>query len=131
MSKQWTEEEVLKILAIVKSADVDSLNRLIGNEESPSELGELVLDERPGPQEIVEQTDRIKILQKAISYLKPREQMIIQMRYGLKDGQFRTLDECGDYFGVTRERIRQVEAKAMKRLKWIIKCKFKLKEGDL
>lgn len=127
----WTEEDVLKLLAIMHTADVDSLNRLVGQDDSQIELGELLLDEGPGPQELAERTDRLNILRKAVKELKPREQIIIDMRYGLTDGKFRTLDECGQFFGVTRERIRQVEARAIKKLKWIIRCKYKLKETDL
>lgn len=132
MSKQWTEEEVLKVMDIMRTLDVQSLSTPIGKgDEKDFELGDIIVDNGPGPQELVEHADMIRILNKALTYLKPREQLIIQMRYGLKDGVFRTLDECGEHFGVTRERIRQVEMKAMKKLKWVIKCKFKLRRCDL
>ena len=133
MGKQWTEEEVVKLLNILNTINVDSLDRPVSNdcEDNPLILGDSVLDEGPGPQELAERSDRNRILNEAVSKLKPREAMIIQMRYGLKDGQFKTLDECGAYFGVTRERIRQVETKAMRKLKWIILHKYKLKPEDL
>lgn len=133
MGKQWTEEEVIKLLSILNTINVDSLDRPVSNdcEDNPLILGDSVLDEGPGPQELAERSDRNRILNEAVSKLKPKEAMIIQMRYGLKDGKFRTLDECGAYFGVTRERIRQVETKAMRKLKWIILHKYKLKPEDL
>ena len=133
MGKQWTEEVVIKLLSILNTINVDSLDRPVSNdcEDNPLILGDSVLDEGPGPQELAERSDRNRILNEAVSKLKPKEAMIIQMRYGLKDGKFRTLDECGAYFGVTRERIRQVETKAMRKLKWIILHKYKLKPEDL
>ncbi|RJQ37620.1 MAG: sigma-70 family RNA polymerase sigma factor, partial [Dehalococcoidia bacterium] len=52
-----------------------------------------------------------------LSTLNPREQRIIQLRFGLEDGQSRTLEEVGKVFNVTRERIRQIEAKAIRKLR--------------
>lgn len=127
----WTEEDVLKIMALMRTMETDSLNRMVGEEDSQTELGDILVDNGPTPDDIVIEHERTEILLKAVKQLKPREQMIIEMRYGLKDGKFRTLDECGAYFGVTRERIRQVEMRAIKKLKWIIRCKYKLKETDL
>lgn len=133
MSKQWTEEEVLKIMDLMRSLDVDSLNRLVGDgaENEQVELGHFIEDPNPGPQELAEMSDRNRILNEAVSKLNAREMQIITLRYGLKDGKFRTLDEVGAIYGVTRERVRQVETRAIKKLKWILKCKYKLKEGDI
>ena len=54
---------------------------------------------------------------RSLSGLTPRERMVLEMRFGLKDGMARTLEEVGQEFGVTRERIRQIEAKALRKLK--------------
>jgi RNA polymerase primary sigma factor len=131
--KPWTEDDVLKIMAIMRNLDAMSLNEPISNEteKTITELGDMIEDTGPGPQELLEQKDRVALLRQAVKYLKPREQMIITMRYGLLDGNFKTLDECGQYFGVSRERIRQVETKAIRKLKWVIKCKYKLKWEDV
>ena len=133
MAKRWTEQDVLKIMALMYTMEVDSLNRLIGNdiEDERNELGTFIEDPGPGPQEIVEASDRIRLLNKVVEELSPREQRIIKLRYGLEDGQFKTLDEIGNMYGVTRERVRQVEMKAIKKLKWIIQHKYKLKQEDL
>ncbi len=56
-------------------------------------------------------------IQRALEILNPREQKIIRMRFGLDDGTPRTLEEVGQEFGVTRERIRQIEAKALQKLR--------------
>lgn len=132
MNKQWTEQDVLKLMEIMRNLDVQSLNTPVQSEmdRTQSEIGDFIMDNGPGPQEIVEQKDKIALLNKAVALLPPREQLIIQLRYGLKDGKYRTLEECGAEFGVTRERIRQIETKALHKLKWIIKCKYKLKQED-
>lgn len=122
--KRWTEEDVLKLQALVRLIEVESLDRVIISEgEEVGELSNLVPDTSPGPQEIVEDKDRVKILLEYVDKLEPRENKVIRMRYGLDDGNFRTLDEVGQYFGVSRERIRQIEMKAIKKLKWLMTVK--------
>lgn len=64
----------------------------------------------------------------SIQYLTPREQQIIRLRFGLDDGKERTLAEIGDEFNITRERVRQIEVKIMRKLnspKWIEKMQIK------
>lgn len=56
-------------------------------------------------------------MQQALGILSDREREVLEMRYGLIDGQDRTLEEVGRYFGVTRERVRQIEAKALRKLR--------------
>lgn len=133
MAKTWTEQEVNKILELMRTLDVDSLNRQICNtaETDTCELGDMLEDPRPGPQEQAELTDRTNLLLKIVSELDPRERMIITLRYGLKDGKFRTLEELAAMYNVTRERIRQAEQLALKRLRWLVQCKYKLKMEDL
>lgn len=127
-----TEEQVIKLLEIMNTVNVSSLNSLVRKQDDDSlcEIGDLIPDDND-LQEQVEKEDRINILNKAVELLPPRQQQIINLRYGLKDGQYRTLDEVAALYGVTRERIRQIECKAIQKLKIIIRVKFKLKAGDL
>ena len=121
----WPESRVKQIRNVAK--DPVSLNAPIGDEEDTI-LGELIEDkEFESPQNIT----TFKILQKQIGSilgnLPQREQKVIRMRFGLDDGYSHTLEEVGYVFKVTRERIRQIEAKAIRRLKATSK-KRKLKD---
>ena len=121
----WPESRVKQVRNVAK--DPVSLNAPIGDEEDTI-LGELIEDkEFESPQNIT----TFKILQKQIGSilgnLPQREQEVIRMRFGLDDGYSHTLEEVGYVFKVTRERIRQIEAKAIRRLKATSK-KRKLKD---
>ena len=121
----WPESRVKQVRNVAK--DPVSLNAPIGDEEDTI-LGELIEDkEFESPQNIT----NFKILQKQIGSilgnLPQREQKVIRMRFGLDDGYSHTLEEVGYVFKVTRERIRQIEAKAIRRLKATSK-KRKLKD---
>jgi RNA polymerase primary sigma factor len=110
---------VEKIYHIQKiSQEVISLESPIGDDEEDSVLSEFIPDEKsPSPSKIASQTllrDRIKEI---LVDLTDREQKILGMRFGLDDGVTHTLEEVGKEFGVTRERIRQIEAKALTRIK--------------
>ncbi|HHH81477.1 MAG TPA: sigma-70 family RNA polymerase sigma factor, partial [Chloroflexi bacterium] len=88
------------------------------DEEEDSVLGDFIQDEEsPAPVEIVTQTLLKEQLEEALSTLPPREVRILQLRYGLLDGQSYTLEEVGRKMGVTRERVRQIEAQALTRLR--------------
>lgn len=137
MSKKWTEKDVSKVLELVNMLNVVSLNQQLptrnpnaGGDETP-ELGDIIPDTENDPQDIVEQHDKENILRKALLYLGPREQKIIELRYGLADGIARTLEEVAQMYGVTRERIRQVERRALQKLKIALRVKLKLKQGDI
>lgn len=81
---------------------------------------ELVVDEDSDPQEAstdMHQGDRARCLALALESLTDREARIIRLRYGLENGRGQPLDEVGRVIGVTRERIRQIEAKALRKLK--------------
>ena len=111
----WPESRVKSVRNVAK--DPVSLNAPIGDEEDTI-LGELIEDkEFESPQNIT----TFKILQKQIASilnnLPEREQKVIRMRFGLDDGYSHTLEEVGYVFKVTRERIRQIEAKAIRRLR--------------
>lgn len=107
--------KVRRILRI--SQDPMSLDMPVGQEDS-SLLGDFIEDDKvPGP---VEKADRQLLkeqVQEVLSVLNDREREVLEMRFGLKDGQDHTLEEVGRYFGVTRERIRQIEAKALRKLR--------------
>lgn len=110
---------VEKIRHIQKiSQEVVSLEAPVGEEDEDSTLSEFVQDERNlTPSQIASQgilKDRIKEI---LVDLTPREQKILRMRFGLDDGISHTLEEVGKEFGVTRERIRQIEAKALQHIK--------------
>jgi len=88
------------------------------DEDEESELGDFVEDTRsPAPSTITEQEMLKEHLSKALARLPEREAHILQLRYGLLDGEMHTLEEVGKEIGVTRERVRQLEAQALNRLR--------------
>jgi len=88
------------------------------DEEEDSVLGDFIQDEEsPAPTEAVTQNLLREHLQEVLNTLPPREVRILQLRYGLMDGQSYTLEEVGRKMGVTRERVRQIEAQALSRLR--------------
>jgi RNA polymerase primary sigma factor len=94
-----------------------SLQKPIG-EEKDSELGSFIKDEETvPPSEAAEQTLLRATLEKLLATLRPREERILRMRFGLQDGCRYTLEEVGERFGLTRERIRQIEKQALRRLR--------------
>ncbi len=118
----------LKVRRILKVAQEPmSLETPIGTEENSS-LGDFIEDESvPGP---VDQASRQLLkeqMQDVLDGLSPREREVLELRFGLRDGQTRTLEEVGQAFGVTRERIRQIEAKALRKLRHPIRSR-KLKD---
>ena len=111
---QWTAREVKDILRIAQLPI--SLEKPIGEEED-SELGDFVEDETAeSPFETASENLRRENVRKALDALPEREREVIEMRYGLKGHQARTLEEVGRAFGVTRERIRQIENNTLKKL---------------
>jgi len=107
-----------KIVEIKKIAqDPVSLESPVG-EEDDSKMADFIEDESAkSPLEYATQTMLKEQLLAVIDTLTPREQEVIRQRYGLKDGRAKTLEEVGREFKVTRERIRQIEAKALRKLK--------------
>jgi RNA polymerase primary sigma factor len=111
---------VEKIRHIMKiSQDVVSLEAPVGSDdEEGSLLADFIADEETVTPETVAGRRILRDhLQEIISELSPREQKILEMRFGLKDGVTHTLEEVGRVFGVTRERIRQIEAKALEKIR--------------
>jgi RNA polymerase primary sigma factor len=104
-----------------------SLEKPVGDDEE-SEFGHFLTDENVLlPEEAAEQALRKDALRKILDSLSPREQRILEMRYGLDGEQPRTLDEVGRAFNVTRERIRQIENQCLKKLRALADCQ-KLRE---
>ena len=111
---QWTAREVKDILRIAQLPV--SLEKPIGEEED-SELGDFVEDDTAeSPFELASENLRRENVRRALDALPPREREVIEMRYGLAGGKARTLEEVGRAFGVTRERIRQIENNTLKKL---------------
>ncbi len=109
------EEKIRQILDAARLPV--SLEAPIG-QDSDAFLGDFIEDEaQPSPFEVASQQLLRQQLEEALSRLTERERRIIVLRYGLEDGQFRTLEEVGREFGITRERIRQIEAKALRKLR--------------
>ena len=112
------EISVERVMEIQKIAqDPVSLETPIGEEED-SHLGDFIQDEdSPAPQDSAAHTLLREQLEEVMETLTPREAMVLKLRFGLEDGKARTLEEVGRQFDVTRERIRQIEAKALRKLR--------------
>lgn len=112
------EIPVEKVMEIQKIAqDPVSLETPIG-EEDDSHLGDFIQDEdSPAPHDAASYTLLREQLEEVMNTLTPREAKVLKLRFGLEDGKARTLEEVGKEFDVTRERIRQIEAKALRKLR--------------
>ncbi len=110
-----SEEKVREILKIAQ--EPVSLETPIGEEED-SHLGDFIPDDdAPAPAEAAAFTLLKEQLMDVLDTLTPREEKVLKLRFGLEDGRARTLEEVGKEFQVTRERIRQIEAKALRKLR--------------
>ena len=126
LGREPTEEELAKkmntsvdkVREIYKiSQDPVSLETPIG-EEDDSHLGDFIKDERNlSPEEFATNEMLKDEISQVLETLTEREEKVIRLRFGLEDGKPRTLEEVGQMFGVTRERIRQIEAKALRKLR--------------
>ena len=126
LNREPTEEEIAermkipveKVREIMKiSQDPVSLDTPIGEEED-SHLGDFIPDERSmSPEEYATNEILKDEISTVLMTLTDREEQVLKLRFGLIDGTCRTLEEVGQIFGVTRERIRQIEAKALRKLR--------------
>ncbi len=108
-------EKVREIMKIAQ--DPVSLETPIGEEED-SHLGDFIPDEdTPAPSDAAATTILREVIERELHTLTPREEHVIKLRFGLYDGRTRTLEEVGKEFDITRERIRQIEAKALRKLR--------------
>jgi RNA polymerase primary sigma factor len=118
---ETTEEKIREILKIAQ--DPVSLETPVGEEED-SHLGDFVEDnETPTPSETASYSLLREQLQAVLMTLSPREAEVIRLRYGLYNGRALTLEEVGQRFNITRERIRQIEAKALRKLRYPLRSK--------
>lgn len=126
LGREPTQEEIAaemeisveKVMGIQKIAqDPVSLETPIG-EEDDSHLGDFIQDDdSPAPHDSAAYTLLKEQLEEVMNTLTPREAKVLKLRFGLEDGKARTLEEVGREFEVTRERIRQIEAKALRKLR--------------
>ncbi len=125
MGRKPTEEEIAtrmemtieKLRFIAKSAQLPiSLETPIGKEED-SRLGDFIESDGEMPEDQVAKNLLREDLEGVLATLSPREKDVLRLRYGLDDGRMKTLEEIGQIFNVTRERIRQIEAKALRKLR--------------
>ncbi len=125
-NREPTHEEIAEMIGITPekvrevirfSQDTLSLETPIGEEED-SHLGDFLPDDNaPAPEESASNTLLKEQLNEVLDTLTEREAMVLKLRFGLEDNKARTLEEVGERFDVTRERIRQIEAKALRKLR--------------
>jgi RNA polymerase primary sigma factor len=115
--KVLTGKDIERILMIAQ--DVMSLNMPVSNDpDSEAELNDYIEDTSPTPYELVVAADRKEFLLKQMrKCLSPRECTIITLRFGLESGNSMTLEEIGKELKITRERVRQLEEKALRKLR--------------
>jgi RNA polymerase primary sigma factor len=112
---ELSASKVRKVLRIAQ--EPISLETPVGEEEE-SHLGDFIVDRQGlSPSESVINLNLREQTAEVLKTLSPREEKIVKMRFGLQDGSEHTLEEVGQHFAVTRERIRQIEAKALRKLR--------------
>jgi RNA polymerase primary sigma factor len=95
-----------------------SLDKPVGDDEDAGELGDFIVDETaPSPTQVTEKRLLRESLERMLASLAPREARVLRLRFGLNGDRAHTLKEVGDRIGVTRERVRQIEGKALRKLR--------------
>lgn len=129
--KQYTKEELMKLLKLTEdgtmlleayssSRKMTSLDKPVlseGDSKDYTLLGDFVPDDTPSPEDVALEEDKKECINDALSILTEREKEVISMRFGLTGDAPKTLEAIGNTFGVTRERIRQIENSALRKLK--------------
>jgi RNA polymerase primary sigma factor len=117
LDRKW-KRAAAKVRGIMRIAQEPmSLETPIGSEDS-SQLGDFIEDDSmPEPVDAAAKELLKEQVENALAVLSERERQVLEMRFGLLDGKDYTLEEVGKYFNVTRERIRQIEAKALRKLR--------------
>ncbi|MCX7853944.1 MAG: RNA polymerase sigma factor RpoD, partial [Caldilineales bacterium] len=124
VQKRTLKRAAAKVRRIMRvSQEPMSLEMPVGNEENSS-LGDFIEDDSlPPPADAASQQLLREQMQEILEQLSERERKVLEMRFGLLDGTSHTLEEVGQEFGVTRERIRQIEAKALRKLRHPIRSR--------
>jgi RNA polymerase primary sigma factor len=114
LKMEMTEEKVAEIYKI--ALDPISMETAIGDDED-STLNEFISDDRPDPDAFTKQQMLKETIDDVLESLTPQEALVIRLRMGLDDGETKTLDQIGRIFDLTRERIRQIEERALRKLR--------------
>ena len=136
LTQRFGREPVLQEVAEEMGVDVGYVNRLmmavrratsietpLDDEQEYHLADTLKTEEQPGPFSITEHMELFKLVSSWLDLLSPQEKAVIDLRFGLRDGEPKTLETIGEIFGVTRERIRQIEVKALQRLRKVMEEK--------
>jgi RNA polymerase sigma factor (sigma-70 family) len=136
LTQRLGREPLLEELSKEMEVDADYVNRLMmvvrkaTSIEAPLDADEhyhlsdiLTEKEQPGPFSITEHIELVKLVTSWLELLSPTERAVIKLRFGLRDGEAKTLESIGEMFGVTRERIRQIEVKALQHLRKVMEQK--------
>jgi RNA polymerase primary sigma factor len=133
LTQRLEREPLLEELAKEMGVDSDYVNRLMMavrkaisievslDADERYHLADILAEkEQPGPFTITEHIELVKLVSSWLELLSPPEKAVIKLRFGLRDGEPKTLEAIGEMFGVTRERIRQIEVKALQRLRKVM-----------
>lgn len=112
---QYTVKKVQELHTLIEQPK--SLDQPLGDDED-STLGDVLEQEDSNTEDLVVAASLRDQIEQALSCLKPRQRAVIELRFGLLDGEQKTLEEIGQMMSVSRERVRQIESKALKKLKW-------------
>lgn len=129
--KVWTAKEVERILLLAQN--IVSLNDTVPSTEGDdeTEIGAFLEDTNPTPEELVLlEGTRNKLFEYMNKYLTPREILVLKLRFGFETGSVVTLEDVGKELGVVRERVRQIEQKALRKLRLVFMRKG-LKKEDI
>ena len=116
---QRMDVSLAKVRLVLKATQSTiSLETPVHTKDEGSKIGDFIVDDNSeSPDNRVSQENLTEELEKILETLRPREKDVLKLRFGLKDGNKRTLEEIGQLFGVSRERVRQIETRALNKLR--------------